>query len=339
MILETLELPIVQAPLAGGPSTPALTAAVCEAGGFGFVAAGYLPAATLAERIAQTRALTARPFGVNVFLLTDPPAKTARVAAYAARLGVDPALGVHEDDGWADKIALLEREPPAVVSVTFGCPSPDVVGRLQTAGSEVWVTVTTAAEARAAQAAGADVLVLQGSEAGGHRGSFDDEGSEHLGLLALLQVVGGRVEVPVVASGGIATGAAVAAVLAAGARAAQLGTAFLLCPEAGTSPAQRAAVASAAPTAVTRAFTGRAARGIVNAFMREHDAHAPSAYPEVHHLTAPARAAARRSGDADAFNLWAGQAHDLAVAEPAGDLVRRLAAEAAAALDAARRRL
>ena len=188
--------------------------------------------------------------------------------------------------------------------------------------------MTTPAEARTAAAAGADALVLQGVEAGGHRATFDDSAPGEIGLLALLQLVHGAVDLPLVATGGIATGRAIAAVLAAGAVAAQLGTAFMLCDEAGTAPAHREAIAADGDTALTRAFTGRSARGIVNRWMREHEADAPQAYPDVHHLTAKIRAAAREQGDRDGFHLWAGQAHALARTGPAGDLVRSLAATA-----------
>ena len=194
------------------------------------------------------------------------------------------------------------------------------------------MTVTTPGEARVAAAAGAHALVVQGVEAGGHRGTFDDAAPGDIGLLALLQLVRATVDLPLVATGGIATGRAVAAVLAAGAAAAQLGTAFMLCPEAATAPAHRDAIAGDGDTALTRAFTGRTARGVVNRWMREHGAQAPSAYPDVHHLTAKIRAAAREQGDPDGFHLWAGQAHTLARPVPAGELVRQLAAEAQAAL-------
>jgi nitronate monooxygenase len=177
--------------------------------------------------------------------------------------------------------------------------------------------------------------VVQGVEAGGHRGSFDEAAPGEVGLLALLQLVRAVSDLPLVATGGIATGRGIAAVLAAGAAAAQLGTAFMLTPEAATSPAHREALRGAGPTALTRAFTGRSARGIENRFMREHEADAPHAYPEVHHLTAPVRAAARERGDAGGFHLWAGQAHPLAADLPAGELVRRLAAEAREALQLA----
>jgi nitronate monooxygenase len=348
-VLDRLELPIVQAPLAGGPSTPALAAAVSDAGGLGFLAAGYKTAGAVRDDIAATRALTGAPIGVNVFAAGGEPADAGAVARYAERLraqaeGAGVTLGQprFDDDALAGKLELLcGADPVAVVSFTFGCPDRDVVARLHAAGSEVWVTVTSAAEAEAAVAAGADALIAQGVEAGGHRGSFTDDAAAPpgLGVLALLQVLGSGTGVPLVATGGIVTGPAVGAALVAGAAAAQLGTAYLLCPEAATSAPHRAAVASERPTAPTRAFTGRLARGIVNRFMRDHEAHAPVAYPEVHHLTAPLRAHGRATGDGDVINLWAGEAHALAQERPAGELTRALAADARAAVAAAHARL
>jgi nitronate monooxygenase len=198
VILDQLSIPIVLAPLAGGPSTPELAAAVSEAGGFGFLAAGYLTARALAERLSRTRALTGAPIGVNVFV-PGSPAEPGVAEAYAATLAADAddagvALGAprFDDDDWAGKIDLLAAAPPAVVSFTFGCPDRSVISSLQRVGSEVWVTVTTPGEARDAVRLGADALVLQGMEAGGHRGSFrDDPGapadtSDGLGLLSLL---------------------------------------------------------------------------------------------------------------------------------------------------------
>ena len=192
--------------------------------------------------------------------------------------------------------------------------------------------MTTPAEARIAAEAGADALVVQGVEAGGHRGSFDDSAPGAIGLLALLQLVRDAVDLPLVATGGIATGRGIAGVLAAGAAAAQLGTAFMLCDEAATAPAHREAIAGDGDTALTRAFTGRTARGVVNRWMREYGEGAPSAYPDLHNVTARIRAAAREQGDPDGFHLWAGQAHALARPGPAGELVRRLATEADATL-------
>jgi len=230
-----------------------------------------------------------------------------------------------------------------VVSFTFGCPEPAVIDRLHDAGSEVWVTVTNPGEARHAADAGADALVVQGAEAGGHRASFRDDPGEDpgggVGLLSLLQLVHAQVDLPLVATGGIATGAAVAAVLVVGAAAAQLGTAFLRCPEAGTAAVHRQALAGSAPTAMTRAFTGRLARGIRNRFLDRHSAAAPAAYPELHHLTAPLRQAGRAAGDPGLVSLWAGQTYELGRQLPAGQLVRTLAAEARAALQQAGQRL
>jgi nitronate monooxygenase len=327
VIIDTLDVPIVLAPLAGGPSTPALTAAVSEAGGLGFLAAGYLTADALREKMDETRALTSRPFGVNVFV----PGPAAEPSAYAGYVTSLPGAGEPraDDDDWEAKLALVADHP--IVSFTFGCPAPDVIAGLR---GEAWVTVTSPEEARQAAQAGADVLVAQGGEAGGHRGSFVDRADLPVyGLLTLLQLI--DVDKPLVATGGIATGAGVAAVLAAGARAAQVGTAFMRCPEAGTHPAQRAALADATPTALTRAFTGRLARGIENRFMAEHP-EAPIAYPEIHYATAPLRAEARRTGDAGGFNLWAGEAHALAREQPAAEVVAALARDARAALARAR---
>jgi nitronate monooxygenase len=335
MILDRLDVPIVLAPLAGGPSTPELAAAVCEGGGLGFLAAGYLTAAATRERVGRLRELTARPFGLNLFVpgrSSDPSAYAAyaaRVGEEARRAGVEPGEPRFEDDDWDAKLAVVAEDAPAVVSFTFGCPAEDVLERVRAAGAEAWVTVTTPAEAVEAVAAGADALVVQGSEAGGHRGTFAEDG-ELYALLPLLQLVSAAVDRPLVAAGGIATGAAVAAVLAAGASAAQVGTAFLRAREAGTAAAHREALAGDAPTALTRAFTGRLARGIRNRFMDEH-ADAPAAYPELHHLTAPLRRAGRERGDASVVNLWAGEAHALAQEKPAGEILAELAANARAA--------
>ena len=319
--------------MGGGPSTPALAAAVAEAGGLGFLAAGYKPVEAVRADVEALRALTDRPFGINLFAPPVPAADdvapfAAGLEGEAARYGVPVGEPRHDDDGWDAKLALVRELEVPVVSFTFGCPPPDVLADLP----EAWVTVTTPGEARDAAAAGAHALVVQGVEAGGHRGTFDDAAPGDIGLLALLQLVRATVDLPLVATGGIATGRAVAAVLAAGAAAAQLGTAFMLCPEAATAPAHRDAIAADGDTALTRAFTGRTARGVVNRWMREHGAQAPSAYPDVHHLTAKIRAAAREQGDRDGFHLWAGQAHTLARPVPAGELVRQLAAEAQAAL-------
>ncbi|WP_306356554.1 MULTISPECIES: nitronate monooxygenase family protein [unclassified Nocardia] len=336
MLLDELRTPIVSAPMAGGPSTPELAAAVSNAGGLGFLAAGYLSAADTAARIARTRELTAAPFGMNLFV-PAAPTPTADYTRYLEELRRDFPVGEprYDTDDWAAKLDLLTDAPVPVVSCTFGCPSAAEIARLRAAGSEVWVTVTSVAEARLAVAAGADALIAQGSEAGGHRGSFadrpEDDTTDPLGLLALLQLLTEAVRVPIIAAGGIATGAAVAAALTAGASAAQLGTAFLRCPEAGTPALLRDALPLDTPTMLTRAFTGRRARGLRNRFLLDHP-DAPAAYPEIHYATGPLRAAARAEGNPDAVNLWAGQSHTLTTAQPAGDLVRQLSEEAKTAL-------
>jgi nitronate monooxygenase len=328
--------PIVQAPLAGGPSTPELTAAVSGAGGLGFLAAGYKSADAVGADITATRGLTAEEFGINLFVLAEAPVDAASLSEYARRLEpetrrYDVPLGEpgFEDDAFDAKLEVVLEERVPIVSFTFGCPSRDAVGRLREREASVWITVTEPEEALTAADRGADALVVQGVEAGGHRGAFEDrDGRGEIALLPLLRLVAREVELPLVAAGGIADGAGVAAVLAAGARAAQVGTAFMRCPEAGTSAPHREALGRPGRTALTRAFTGRRARGIVNRFLEEHDAHAPAAYPHVHHLTAPLRAAARAAGDAETINLWAGQSYGLAEEVPAADLVRRWSAEA-----------
>jgi nitronate monooxygenase len=334
--LSELREPVVQAPLAGGASTPRLAAAVSEAGGLGFLAAGYKSAAAVRDDIRELRSLTSKRFGVNIFAPPAPEADVAEIASFAARLQTDAdrydvALGAarHDDDDFEAKLALVAAEHVAIVSFTFGCPRSEDVARLRRARCDVWVTVTNPSEALEARDAGADALVVQGFEAGGHRAYFtDDPDAEDLGLLAALRLVATRVDLPLIAAGGIADGASVAAVLCAGAAAAQVGSALMLTPEAGTSVPHRAALREPGATALTRAFSGRQARGIVNRFMKEHSAHAPVAYPDVHHLTTPIRSAARAAGDPDAINLWAGQAHALAEEVPAGEVVRRLAADA-----------
>jgi nitronate monooxygenase len=341
-VLGALEVPIVLAPMAGGPSTPALAIAVDRAGGLGFLAAGYLTADRLGRDITTVRDQTER-FGVNVFVGGARPADPARVWEYAGRLraeaeqaGVQLGEPRFDDDAFGEKIAVLRRDPVAVVSFTFGSPPGWAIEQLHTVGSEVWLTVTSPDEARQAARVGADVLIVQGVEAGGHRGVFvDNESQSELTLLAALQLVRAEVDLPLVAAGSIMTGGALAAVLVAGASAGQLGTAYLRSVEAGTSEAQRAATATDIATVLTRVFSGRIARGISNRLHEEHAAAAPRAYPEIHHLTSPLRAHGRAVGDPDLINLWAGQAHRLADVLPAEEITRRIAREARAAIESA----
>lgn len=347
-VLSCLEVPVVLAPMAGGPSTPELAAAVNRGGGLGFIAAGYLTPERLGANIAATRALTGKPFGVNVFVGGGRPAEPALVDAYAQRLSDDDAarVGVElgeprfDDDAFAGKLELLCATPVAVVSFTFGLPPVAAIDALRTTGAEVWMTVTCAGEAIEAVARGADALIVQGVEAGGHRGVFvDDEDQSELTLLAALALVRAAVDVPLIAAGAITSGAALGAVLVAGAAAGQIGTAYLRSDEAGTSPAQRDATATDRPTVLTRAFSGRLARGIVNRWHEQHGGEAPRAYPEVHHLTSPLRAHGRAVGDPDLINLWAGQAHALAPQRPAEEITRTLGADARAAIAEAAARL
>lgn len=333
-----LEVPIIGAPMAGGPSTPELVAAVNAAGGLGFLAAGYLSVAGLAEKIEITRGVTDRPFGVNLFVPQQVPVDADRFAAYrrelqpiAARYGVDLAAEPrHSDDDFDAKVDLLEAEPVEVVSLTFGCPSP-AVRRLQAVGTMVIATVTSTAEADAAAAAGVDALCVQGPDAGGHRATFatdDEPGTESLD--SLLATIGARTELPLIAAGGVGDADRIAQLLAAGAVAVQLGTLLLRTHEAGTKPSHANALTDPRfdTTVVTRAFSGRPARALANHFTEAHSASAPPYYPQVHYLTSPLRAAAAAAADPEALNLWAGAGHANAVAAPAGKVIGDLWAAA-----------
>ncbi len=322
--------------MAGGPSTPALVAAAAEAGAVGFLAAGYKSAAEMRTEIAAVRSATSAPFGVNVFVPGDPTQHPEALADYAhslekeaAMLGATLGLPRWDDDDYGAKLEVLSAAPPTLVSFTFGCPGPEVVRSLQAKDVLVVVTVTTPGEAMLAQRAGVDVLCLQGIEAGAHRGSFlndDGPGQDHP-LAALLSDVQRICDLPLIAAGGIAGPEAVAAVLAAGATQVQLGTAFLRCTESGAHPLYKAALAGPrfTSTAVTRAFSGRRARSIVNGFLRAH-ADAPAAYPEINHLTRPLRAAAAAAGDPDHMSLYAGEGFRHAQERSAGEIIERLAA-------------
>ncbi|GHC42158.1 nitronate monooxygenase [Streptomyces flavofungini] len=353
-LTDLCRYPIVQAPMAGGGSTPQLAAAVAEAGGLGFLAAGYKTADGMYQEIKQVRGLTARPFGVNLFMPQPEypgagPGSTGAVGAAPLDAAVEvyrnqlageatwyeTQLGDTEgkrDDGYDAKLAILLDDPVPLVSFTFGCPTREAVQALDRVGTRTVVTVTTPEEARAAQRAGADAVCVQGIEAGGHQGTHRDnpeaDGSG-IGLLSLIAQVRETVQLPVIAAGGLMRGGQIAAVLAAGAAFAQLGTAFLVTPESGAQPLHKQAMTNPlfSHTELTRAFSGRPARGLVNRFMREHGPYAPAAYPQVHYLTAGLRKAAAKAGDPQAMALWAGQGHRLARALPAGELMEVLVAE------------
>jgi nitronate monooxygenase len=337
--------PIVQAPMAGGVSVPALAAAVCEAGGLGFLAAGYKTADGMYQEIKQLRSLTGRPFGVNLFMPQPEYADQGAVDIYRHQLAgeatwYDTELGDPDsgrDDGYDAKLAVLLDNPVPVVSFHFGVPTREVVDSLHRLGTFTLVTATTAEEALAVERSGADAVIAQGVEAGGHQGTHRDtpeNDQSGIGLLSLVAQIRETVTIPVVAAGGIMRGGQIAAVLAVGASAAQLGTAFLATPESGAAAVHKQALTNPlfTRTELTRAFSGRPARGLVNRFMREHGPYAPAAYPEIHHLTSPLRKKAAASGDAQGMALWAGQGHRMARELPAGQLVEVLAAE----LDAAR---
>ena len=328
-------VPIVGAPLAGGPSTPALAAAVSEAGGLGFLAAGYKTAPAVQAELRELRVLTSRPIGLNLFTPTRDRIDEAALQAYAERMrseaqryGVAVGEPRWTDDDWTAKLEVAARERPDVVSFTFGCPERQIVEWLRDCGCRIWCTVTSVAEAQQATSMAVDALVVQGAEAGGHQGAFEDHDEEPRPLLGLLREIESATALPRIAAGGIADGGDVAHVLAAGAVAAQIGSALLLATEAGTSPPHRRALEGDAETRLTRAFTGRRARGVVNRFMLDHDAFAPRGYPEIHYLTAPIRAAARELGDSDGINLWAGTSYRRARAASASELVERWAGDA-----------
>ncbi|BCJ27643.1 nitronate monooxygenase [Actinocatenispora sera] len=330
MGLRQLPGPVVQAPMAGGATTPELVTAVGKAGGLGMLAAGYLPTAGLAEQIATVRDVGV-PFGVNLFVPTPDTADPDAVDAYrrrlepaAARLGTELGVPGWTDDEYEAKLDLLAAVGVPVVTFTFGLPTEQDVIALRRAGTEVGVTVNSPAEAVAADRVGADFVVAQGIEAGGHRGGW--LGGEQFGLLSLIRLIRSTVDIKVIAAGGIADAVGVRAALAAGALAAYAGTAFLRCPEAGTPEPYRDALVAPefAETRLTRAYTGRWARGLANRFMAEQERYAPEAYPQLHGLTRPLRAAATAAGDTDVMAMWAGQSHALATDEPAAKVLHAL---------------
>lgn len=337
-MLNTISVPIIQAPMAGGVSTPALAAAVSNAGGLGFLAGGYKTAEEMRKEIAAVREMTDKPFGVNVFVPSEEDVDEKALLRYrqvlekeAERFGAQLGEAKWDDDDWEAKLAVLYEEKVPVVSFTFGCPSPDIIAKLKDNGSFVIVTVTSTEEALIAKQAGANALCVQGSEAGGHRASFRNNAASHENdsLLVLLPQIREAANIPLVAAGGIMSGRDIAAVLAAGACAAQLGTAFLRCPESGANPLHKNALVDPqfSATAVTRAFTGRPARGLVNRFLIEYDKLALAAYPHIHHMTKQLRKAAAQANDPQAMSLWAGQGYRLAKDMPAGEIVQLLMKE------------
>lgn len=332
--VRDLTVRVIVAPMAGGPSTPELAAAGSNAGGLGFVPAGYLLAEKFAERLSVTQGLASAPVGANLFVPQPSAATPEVIERYSAALGPDArrygaGLGTprFDDDAWAAKIDVLLDLRPAVASFTFGVPSAAELQRLREAGITTISTVTTPAEAQLAVERGVDALAVQGPEAGGHRGTFDPTAPPSgESLDELLASVLAAVDVPVIAAGGLMTADDIARVRQAGAVAAQLGTAFLLADEAGSSPVHRAALRDGAftETAVTKAFSGRYARGLRNRFIDDHEAEAPFGYPEVHYLTSPLRAASVRAGDPHGVNVWAGTGFRKATAGSVAEIMRTL---------------
>ena len=332
--VRSLDKPVIVAPMAGGPTTPELAAAGSNAGGLGFLAGGYLTADVFAERITAARQLTTGPLGANLFVVQSSAARPEAIQKYAKTLGSeskrygtrlgDPRF---DDDHWSAKLDVVMDLKPEVVSFTFGLPSMQECTRLKDAGISTVATVTTLAEADRAVACGVDAVAVQGPAAGGHRGTLDPAASpatQPLGQLVRSTSI--ALDVPVIAAGGLMTAVDVADVFALGAVAAQLGTAFLLADESGSSPVHRAALRDPqfTETVVTRCFSGRYARGIRNRFVDEYDALAPLGYPEIHHLTSPVRAASVRAGDPHGLNIWAGTGFQQAVTGSVADIVASL---------------
>ncbi len=342
--IDQLNLPVVGSPMAGGPSTPELAAAVTNAGGLGFLAAGNLTVSALKHAIERARSLTDGPFGVNLFVpdhandaaeLPDPQPRAAAVEAFRDRLAPEvaalglelPATDPEADDEWGAKLDLLRNTGVAVVSFTFGLPSAAVLSSLRLSGSAVVVTVTDQLEAVNAVNNGADLLCVQGPLAGGHRSTHSlIRIPGDTALPDLVRDIRAAVGVPLIAAGGISGSEDVAELLNTGADAVQVGTLLLRCPESGAPQVHKDALAdpSFTDTTVTRAFSGRWARGLTNTFIRKYTAHAPAAYPEVNQLTQPLRAAASSAKDPQSMGLWAGPEFALATDRPAADVVRGL---------------
>jgi nitronate monooxygenase len=340
-----IEHPIVQAPMAGGPTTPALVAAVTNAGGLGSLGAAYLSPEKLREQVREIRNLTEGPFNVNLFVplpFEADPERIERANAllgpYREELGVrDPGTPSSFEEDFCDQLEVILEEQVPVFSFTFGSLTSELVDRLRERGTMVVGTATTVREGLRLEEDGIDVVVAQGSEAGGHRGTFlGDFGDALIGTMALVPQMVDALSVPVVAAGGVMDGRGLAAALVLGAEAAQMGTAFLTCEESGAHPEFKRAVLGAADdqTAITRAFSGRAARGIKNRFLIEVGEHegelAP--FPVQNALTKDVRAAAQKQDRPEFMSLWAGQAARLARRATAADLVRETAEEAEAAL-------
>lgn len=344
--LLQIDLPIIQAPMAGGTTTPELVAAVCEAGALGSFGFAYTQPEAMQRDVAALRARSSAPFNVNFFVndVAGPiPAAEQRGALdalgpYFDELGLKPPQPVRppyapDQNAQLDALDMLA---PAVVTFHLGDISAARLATIRALGAKVGGSATCVAEALHLEALGVDFIIAQGAEAGGHRGTYlRDPYAAMTGTFALTRLIVRAVNIPVVAAGGIMDGAGIAAALALGAQAAQLGTAFLPCAESGASAVHKAAVLAARDddTLVTEKFSGKPARGLANRFMREMKDAPQLAFPAQNALTGPLRAAAAKAGKGDFVSLWAGQAAALSRELPAAELVARLREETLEALE------
>lgn len=322
--------------MAGGPDSPALAAAVANAGGVGSIGCAYLAAEQIDALAADLRARTQGPFALNLFVRADVPdddeaaaRATEILAAFRAELGLGAPPAAKATPRFEDQLEAVLRAKPPIFSFTFGVPTREQIAAVRARGIAIIGTATTTDEVKALDDAEVDAICVQGSEAGGHRGTFLGRFEDALvGTLPLLQQALAVTKRPVIAAGGLMTGAAIRGVLSIGATAAQLGTAFLCCDEAGTSAPHREALATATATTVTRAFSGRPARGIVNRMTEAFARGGAAPFPQQQRLTADLRREATRQSRTDLMQLWAGQGAPLVRAMPAAQLVAALAAEA-----------
>ncbi|WP_083511672.1 NAD(P)H-dependent flavin oxidoreductase [Alicyclobacillus acidiphilus] len=342
-----IQYPIIQAPMAGGPSTPELVAAVSNEGGLGFLGAGYMSADSIRSGIRRIRELTDKPFGVNLFIpdeniqldreiINSMKRQLKSLGSFAEEFaGEIDSIQVEHTPGadFAKQLEVIIEERVPIFSFTFGCPTRETIEELKARGTCVIGTATTVAEAMTLERAGVDAIVAQGYEAGGHRGTFLGFGASSLiGTIALVPQIVDTVHLPVIASGGIMDGRGIAACLALGASAVQMGTAFLASLESGAHPEHKHAILHSrdAETVITTAFSGKPARGIRNDFMTIMEAYeAPiPPYPVQNTLTRPLRNWAARQSNPAFMSLWAGQAFALSREASASDLVRRFVQEA-----------